>query len=191
VIALIYFSLDLDRIIRFIEGILPEKIKSRVTNIKENVISLVWKYLKSYFFIMLITFTVMALGLFILRVDNLLLISLIIAALDILPVIGVGTVLIPWSLFSFFRADLFRGVGLLILFMVNAIIRQLAEPKILGKNLNLRPLLTLVFIYVGYSLFGFAGIILLPVIGVVVSVYLKKNTTAEVTEITACDTDGS
>lgn len=190
VIALVYFSLDLDRVSGRMQGFLPEKIRSRITDVKNNVLSLVWKYIKSYFYIMLITFAVMTAGLFVLRVDNLLLVSLVISLLDILPVIGVGTVLIPWSIFAFFTGDVFLGVGLIILFLVNSVIRQLSEPKILGKNLNLHPLLTLIFIYVGYALFGVVGIILLPIIGVVVGVYLKKNTSAEVGSGMLSETDG-
>lgn len=179
-IALVYFSLDLDRISDAAKNILPSGVKSKLTSLKDNILSLVGKYLRSYLTIMLITFAVMTVGLFILRVKNLFVIAMIIAALDILPVIGVGTVLIPWSIISFFSGDLFLGVGLIVLFLVNSVIRQLAEPKIVGKNLDLHPILTLIFIYVGYALFGVWGIILLPIAGVIVGVYLKKNTAAEV-----------
>lgn len=191
VIALVYFSLDLDRVSAWLLAILPEKFKCRIADIKENVLSLVWKYIKSYFLIMLITFAVMTAGLFILRVKNTLLLAIVISFLDILPVIGVGTVLIPWSIFAFFTGDVPLGVGLIVLFLVNAVIRQLSEPKILGKNLNLHPLLTLAFIYVGYALFGVVGIILLPVIGVAVGVYLKKNTAAEVAKDAFTKGDGA
>ena len=190
VIALVYFSLDLDRVGAWLCGILPEKIQNRITDIKENVLSLVWKYLKSYILIMLITFTVMLAGLFILRIKNAPLLAIVISLLDILPVIGVGTVLIPWSIFSFFSGNATLGVGLIVLFLVNAVIRQLSEPKILGKNLNLHPLLTLIFIYVGYALFGVVGIVLLPIIGVVLGVYLKKNSPSQVAKRSTTDANG-
>lgn len=185
VIALIYFALDLDRISEWLCAVLPEKIKSRITDIRENVLILVWKYLKSYFLIMLITFAVVLSGLFILRVENAFITAIIIAFLDILPVIGVGTVLIPWSIFSFFSGKAATGVGLIVLFLVNTVIRQLSEPKILGKNLDLHPILTLIFIYVGYALFGALGIILLPIVGVGACVYLKKNASSKVAKNTA------
>ena len=190
VIAIVYFALDLDRVYAAIDGILPRKMKTGISEINSSVISLIWKYLKSYLAIMLITFAVMMTGLLILRVKNALIIAVIIAFLDILPVIGVGTVLIPWSLFSFLFGNATLGVGLIVLFFVNAVIRQLSEPKIVGKNLNLHPLLTLIFIYVGYSLFGVPGIVILPVIGVSLVVYLKKNAATEVSKGTFHDTVG-
>lgn len=182
VISLIYFSLDIDRVISSVSAILPKGIKSRITDIKDNVASLVLKYIKSYFVILLITFGVISAGLLILRVENAVFWAFIIALLDILPVIGVGTVLIPWSIFAFFSGDAVLGVGLIVLFFVNSVVRQFSEPRILGKNLDLHPILTLMLVYSGYALLGIAGVVLLPIIGVVVGVYLKKNAASEVTE---------
>ena len=72
------------------------------------------------------------------------------------------------------------AVGLLILFVVNAIIRQLAEPKIVGKNLDMHPIATLILLYVGYSLFGLVGLVILPVFALSVSVVLKGDNTTEI-----------
>ena len=180
VIAIVYFALDLDRVYATIDSLLPRKMKTGISEINNSVISLIWKYIKSYLAIMLITFTVMMGGLMILGVENALIISVIIAFLDILPIIGVGTVLIPWSIFAFLFGNAPLGIGLIVLFFVNAVIRQLSEPKIVGKNLDLHPLLTLIFIYVGYSLFGVLGIVVLPIVAVSIGVYLKKNAAAEV-----------
>jgi sporulation integral membrane protein YtvI len=181
-ISLIYFSLDLDKVSDSLVSVLPSRMRSRIMNLKDNILTLVGGYLKSYFLIMLITFSVMAVGLFLLKAENVILLSALIAVLDILPVIGVGTVLIPWSVFSFFKGNAYMGVGLIILFLVNQVVRQLSEPKILGKSLNLHPILTLIFVYAGYALFGVLGIIILPISGVFVCVYLKNNAAAKVGE---------
>ena len=85
--------------------------------------------------------------------------------------------LVPWSVFEFARGNAFMGVGLIVLFVVNEVIRQFSEPKIVGKNLNIHPLLTLVLLYFGYSLFGISGLILIPAIIAVLGLVKKDKTT--------------
>jgi predicted PurR-regulated permease PerM len=92
----------------------------------------------------------------------------------------VGTVLVPWSILSFATGDKLLGIGLLVIFIVNTLIRQLAEPHIIGKNLNLPPIITLVSIYVGYSLFGIVGVVVFPLISVGILAALNRNNAAEV-----------
>ena len=106
--------------------------------------------------------------------------ALLVAMLDLLPIIGVGTVLIPWSVMEIAAGDRFMGIGLIILFVVNSVVRQLVEPKIVGKSLDLHPIIALMLIYVGYSLFGATGLLLLPFAAVIVSVSLNKNKTTEI-----------
>ena len=108
------------------------------------------------------------------------LLAAVISLLDLLPVIGVGTVLVPWSIWMLMSGDGRGAVGLLILFAVNEVVRQIAEPKIFGMNLGIHPLLTLILLYVGYSLLGLVGLLLLPVVSVIVSVAVNKGKTADV-----------
>ena len=131
---------------------------------------------------MLITFAVMLVGLVILRQPYALLLALIIAVLDLLPVIGVGTVLVPWSVYELVLGDTGVGIGLLILFAVHTFIRQFAEPKIVGKNLGVHPIVTLSLLYVGYSLFGFVGLLLVPIATVLIEVTVGKKDSAKVNE---------
>ena len=102
--------------------------------------------------------------------------------LDLLPVIGVGSVLIPWGVWSFFAKKTPFGIGLLVLFVIHTVLRQIIEPKIVGKNLGTHPLLTLVFIYVGYSLLGIIGLLLVPVMTVLVNIAFGKDNSAKVAE---------
>ena len=105
---------------------------------------------------------------------------MLIALLDLLPVIGVGTVLIPWGIFALATGNKILGIGLILLFVANTVIRQFAEPRIVGKSLNLHPLITLMAIYIGYALFGFIGVFILPVIAVSISAMLNGNNTTEI-----------
>ncbi len=179
-ISLVYFALDYDKINAFLMSLLSDKSGDRLVKIKNNVISIIKKYILSYLLIMLITYFTLLVGFWIIGVDHALIIALFIAVLDILPILGVGTVLVPWSIFELVMGNRFIGIGLIILFVVNAVIRQFAEPKIVGKSLNLHPLITLMTIYVGYALFGFVGIIILPIVGVIVGALLKRDDSAKI-----------
>ena len=180
VISLIYFSLDLEKINGFIAGILPCRARQILLHLRENLLKVGLGYLKSYSLIMLITFGEIFLGLVILRVEHSALLALLISFLDVLPVIGVGTILIPWSVIAIITGNHVRGIGLAVLFVIVAIVRQLIEPRIVGKHLNLHPVLTLVLIYVGYSLFGIFGLVSMPVIAVALGALFKENHTSEI-----------
>ena len=99
-----------------------------------------------------------------------------------LPIIGVGTVLIPWSILSFVSGDVSLGIGLLVLYVVCEIIRNIAEPKIVGKHLGVHPLLTLVLLYAGYTLLGFIGLLTVPLFAIIISVLFENNGSAKVDE---------
>ena len=110
-----------------------------------------------------IVFLLVTAGLMLLGVDYPLLFGLVIAIVDALPVFGTGTVLIPWSLALFFQGELRRGVGLLILYGAAALTRQALEPRLVGRQIGLDPLLTLMALYTGFRLCGVAGMILFPI----------------------------
>lgn len=109
-----------------------------------------------------ISFGLLTLGLWLLRVDFALLIGLGIALLDALPVLGSGVVLVPWAVVSFLQQDPRMGFGLLLLYAVQALTRAFLEPRILGKQMGLHPLLTLISFYLGYRLMGPLGMLLFP-----------------------------
>lgn len=180
VISLIYFALDLERINSAAKSLLPKRLADKLSKLPERFIQICKKYVASYLLLMVITFFLMLVGFLIIGVEHAMAIALFVAALDVLPVIGVGTVLVPWSVFQFVAGNHAVGIGLLVLFVVNTVVRQLAEPKIVGKNLDMHPIMTLVLLYVGYSFFGFVGLILVPVFAVVIGALIGKNHSAEV-----------
>jgi len=180
VISLVYISLDLDRVNTFLASLIPEKVLTRIEDIRDGAFTAVKKYLRSYIMIVGITFAIMLIGFVVLGIRNAPIVAVIVSLLDILPVIGVGTVLVPWGIFELATGNHFLGIGLLILFVVNTVVRQFSEPKIVGKSLNLHPVATLIMLYAGYALFGLAGLLLVPLISVVVAAVLKKNHSAEI-----------
>lgn len=180
IISIIYLALDYEGIQSFIFGLLPKKLSARMSDIRHGLISVMGKYIRSYGLILLVTYCIIFIGLSLLRVEHSPIIALLIAFLDILPVIGVGTVLVPWSVISLALGNKFLGIGLILLFVVNAVLRQLIEPKIVGKSLNLHPLVSLGAIYLGYAIFGFMGLFILPLVAVAVSAVLRDNSTAKI-----------
>ena len=101
-------------------------------------------------------------GFVILGLDYSFVLALIIAAIDFLPVLGTAAVLVPWGIVLLMMQNSFLGVGILVLFIVTTIVRQVIEPKILGKSLGVHPILTLLALYLGFKLFGLLGMFLLP-----------------------------
>jgi predicted PurR-regulated permease PerM len=122
------------------------------------------QYGRSYVLILGITFAELTLGLLILGVKRFVLIALLIAILDIFPVLGTGTVLIPWAVIALIQGSIGRGIGLLVLYAVITVIRQVIEPRIVGKHVGLHPLITLICMFVGTSLFGWIGLFGLPIL---------------------------
>ncbi len=167
VIASFYFSTDLQGINEKILAIVPKKWQSRLVSIKDIIFDTTLKYLRSYLIIMLITFALLLLGFLIIGVKYYFVLSIIFALVDILPVLGVGALLVPWGIFSLATGELYRGMGLLILYAVIAVVRQVVEPKIIGVSLGIHPLLTLFSMYLGFTLFGVVGMILGPIFALI------------------------
>ena len=180
VISLVYFAIDLERINGFVKSLFPETVAKKLSSARRNFFSIIAKYVKSYLQIMLITFAVMLIGFAVLGVENAVIIAFIVSLLDLLPVLGVGIVLVPWSIFCFAVGEATVGIGLLVLFVLYTVIRELIEPKILGKSLNMHPVATLITIYVGYALFGFLGLVIFPVATVLFCTLFKKDKPPEV-----------
>ena len=110
----------------------------------------------------------MLIGLLILNIPYAITIALLIGLVDLPPYLGVGAVLVPWFLYLFFTGNTKLGLGLLIIYGVIVVVRQLLEPNLLSSNVGLDPLLTLIALFVGLKLFGFLGIIIGPVTVVVI-----------------------
>jgi len=123
---------------------------------------------------MLITFIELAVGLSILRADGAIYIAALTAIIDIMPVLGTGAVVIPWSIFEFIKGNLTFAIGLAILYIVIMIVRNILEPKLVGKQIGLHPLIMLICMYVGVKVFGFIGLFVLPIIAAIMK-YLYDN----------------
>lgn len=120
-------------------------------------------WLRAQLKLMGITFLILNVGLLVLRVRYPLLAALVITVVDALPVFGTGTILIPWALVLFLRGQTKTGVGLVVLYGAAALSRQALEPRLVGKQVGLNPVLTLLALYTGYRLLGVGGMIVFPI----------------------------
>lgn len=162
IIATYFISLDFGFLRWAIARRIPEENYHKLTASLEYCKTTVGRLLRSYVLIMCITFAEQFVGLTILGVDYSILIAMAIAVFDILPVVGSGTVMLPWAVFSLVTGDYKRGVGLLVLYVIITVIRQIIEPRIVGDHVGLHPLLTLGCMFVGYRVFGGVGLLGLP-----------------------------
>jgi predicted PurR-regulated permease PerM len=113
-------------------------------------------------------------GFWLLGISRSLVLAGLIAILDAFPVLGVGTVLIPWALLCLLREETIRGIGLLALYAVVWLSRSILEPRLIGKGLGLDPLVTLMAIYAGWKLWGISGMLLAPILALTVAQVLTQ-----------------
>lgn len=156
------FSSERGKLQAFLDRHIPEHWRVRGRNILKKLRTALGAYLKTQLRLSLVILGLTAAGLLILGLRSALPTALLIAAVDALPVFGAGTVLIPWGVISFLRGNTVLGVGLLVLYALCSVSRAFLEPRFLGKQIGLNPLVTLAALYAGYRLFGILGMILLP-----------------------------
>lgn len=121
-----------------------------------------------------LTFCILAAGFLLLQIAHPILWAALICLVDILPVLGTGTVLLPWSLVCFLQGNSLQALGILGIYGVITLVRSVLEPRLVGKQLGLDPLVTLLAIYVGYRLWGLFGMLLAPVLAVILMQLLPK-----------------
>ncbi len=163
IVSTFFIATDFKAITGFVLRQMKPRGASLTLQATSQLGAVVMQYLRSYSIILGISFVELSIGFLILKLDNFLLLGFLIAIFDILPVVGTGAVLIPWAIICFITGDLYRGIGLLILYVIITVIRNIIEPKIVGDNVGLHPLVTLIAMYVGAKLFGGLGLFGLPI----------------------------
>ena len=164
IIATYFISLDFGLLRWAVARRIKEEDYNKITTGLDYFKATMGRLLRSYLLIMGITFLEQAIGLTILGVEYSILIAMAIAVFDILPVVGSGTIMLPWAVISLLTGDIKRGVGLLVLYVIITIIRQIIEPRIVGDHVGLHPLLTLMCMFVGLRIFGGMGLLGLPIL---------------------------
>jgi len=168
VISSLFLTIDYTRIMGYVAKLFPPPKQRILAEVKTVVIGIGFKYIKAYATLMTITFMELAVGLSILRVEGSLGIAALIAFIDLLPVFGTGGVVIPWIIIELIKGNASFAAGLTTMYLIITIVRNLLEPKLVGKQIGLHPLAMLISIYVGAKVFGLIGFFVLPVIVVII-----------------------
>lgn len=164
VVATFFFSRDKHLIRKGLFSLFPRLADPRWVSMGEELGAGLLGYFKAQTFLITLTALQVLLGLHLLRVKYALSLSLFIAVLDVLPVVGPGTVFLPWAGWEFLTRRYTTGLALLVLYATITIVRQVLEPKVVGRNLGLHPLAALASIYIGVQALGLAGAVLGPLL---------------------------
>lgn len=164
VVATYLMSIDADLILHAIASRMEEARYEKIRTSYHTLKSTILKFLRAYSLILLITFGELVLGLFCAGVENFWLFAALIAVFDILPVVGSGMIMLPWSVITLIRGNYQQGIILFVVYLVVVLARQFMEPKIVGDQVGLHPLITLIAMYVGMKLFGGIGLLGLPIL---------------------------
>lgn len=159
-----FMSSDKEKILGFLNRQVTEKWQLRAKEIKGYLSSAFFKYIKAQLILMSITFGELLIAFAIIGVKSPFLFAIILAIVDMLPVLGTGTVLIPWALGSLLVNDYRLALGLIITYIVCLVMRQILEPKVVSGQIGIHPLLTLIALYIGLKMMGIFGML----VGVIV-----------------------
>ncbi len=169
--AIIYMTKNMDAISKGIEkSFFSKEIKELKRLFKQVFVA----YIKAQLVIIVVTALICTSGLFLLKNPYCLTIGVLIGIVDALPLLGTAIVLLPWTLIMVLRGDYFYAAVLFTMFLLSYMAREFIEPKIMGKDIGISPILSLVAIYVGYTLFGFIGMFIGPLVFVVIVGLMKK-----------------
>lgn len=169
IIVCCFMTADFASVKRLTLGLFKEETREKIIRGKNFLFPALGKMAKAYGLIITITFCELSLGLFLLQLMGIydggyiFVIAAITAVIDIIPVLGTGTVLVPWALFSLISANYPLAVGLLVIYACITVIRQIIEPKLVADQLGIPAFLTIISMFIGSQIFGIIGIFILPI----------------------------
>lgn len=170
VVSTFFIVLDFDHIIEYVLNILPKRIREPFTQTVQTGVGSIRKILGAYMLIMCMSFVELSIGLLILNIPYAVGIALLIAVIDIMPVLGTGLVLIPWAIIAAVLGKYRTAIGVALLYVIMLVVRNIVEPKLVGKQMGLHPVATLISMFLGLEMFGILGLFGFPI---ALSLYFK------------------
>ncbi len=172
ILSAYFFTAERNNLAAGLRKRLPESAIQYWRLIYTNFTSAFGGYFKAQFKIMLVLTVIMFIGFEILRINYSFLAALGIALLDVLPVFGTGAILWPWAVYDVLSGQYVRAIGLVVIYLICQVVKQLLQPKMVGDSIGLNPLATLVFMFIGYRFYGVFGMIIgIPIGMVIVNMY--------------------
>ena len=164
ILAIYFTALSYPEIAAFIRHQMPRRWHDDLTRVATTLRSTCWKWLKAESLLCFLTFCMLLAGFWYLKIDYVLLTALLVAVVDALPVLGAGTVLVPWGIYQLALGSVPQGVALLALYAIITLVRSLMEPRIMAAQAGLPRLTALLAMYLGFTLLGVGGMFLLPIL---------------------------
>lgn len=175
IISCFFILIDKKNIDDFILRQIPKKYLEKFNIVKSGILKAIFGYIKAQLIIMILIGTICFIGLAIINVPYALLMGFVIGIIDALPFFGSGFILWPWCAYNIIISNYGTAISLIIIYIVIIITRQFLEPKIIGKQIGLHPLVTLMSIYVGIKIFGIFGFIIGPFIIIIIKILQTEN----------------
>lgn len=167
ILAAYFFTAERENIVREVKKFMPETVVDYYRLVATNFKTAVGGYFKAQFKIMFIIILIIFLGFELLRIDYSFLLAIIIAFLDFLPFLGTGAVFWPWALIDVLLGNYSQAIYLMIIYLICQIVKQILQPKMVGDSIGLNPLVTLIFMFIGYRFMNVLGMIIGIPIGMV------------------------
>jgi len=166
-VALFLISFGLNTYKENFLSLFDPETRDKVSEVLMKLRGSIFGFLRAQLILSGLTYLLALIGLLILNVRFAGIIALLIVLVDILPILGTGSVLVPWAIYNFITGNIFNGIGLIVLFLVNLVFRRTIEPKVLGSSIGIGPLSTLISLYVGWKLVGVVGVFLGPIVVII------------------------
>jgi len=170
ILSTYFLSCDRTKINNFIKSQLPANWISKFISVRDDMFSALFGYLRAQLILMLITFLQLYIGFLFIGVKQPLSLAALICLIDALPILGTGSVLLPWSIYEFIMGNFNQGLSIIVVYVVVFMVRQIIEPKLVSQQIGVHPLITLFAMYFGLQLFGVMGMILGPI----TAIFLKN-----------------
>jgi sporulation integral membrane protein YtvI len=172
-IALFLISFQLPSMKRMFIRIFDERSQPKVEHVLGSLRQAIFGFLRAQFILSSLTYVAVLIGLLIIGVDYPLAIALLIVIVDILPVLGTGSVLVPWAVYSLLTDNVRLAIGLVVLFLFVNTFRRVIEPKILSDSIGINPLAAVAGLYIGFKMFGAIGLLYGPAVVIIYSAMRK------------------
>ncbi len=173
ILATYFISYDNKIIISVMQKYFGKSRVDKIVLVRDRLFQACGAYIRAQLIMMCIIFVVVLAGMFILRIGSPLFLAFIIAVVDAIPILGTGTVLIPWAFVSLVMGNYGRALGLAVLYVCALTTRQFFEPKVVSSQIGLHPLITLMSMYIGLTAIGIFGMIIGPIVTIVVLKFIE------------------
>lgn len=155
-----FFIVERDNILKNISAVMPELMKKHIHMITSSFTRAIGGYFRAQMKLAVVVFLILYVGFKLIHVKYSCLLAVVVAILDFLPVFGTGFVIWPWALVDLFVGEYMELVALLVIYALCQLIKQLLQPKMVGDSIGINPLFTLIFLYSGYKIGGFLGMLI-------------------------------